>query len=168
MTTPEYSIDEVQREIFGTSGAGPERVYVELFAKFMRWPVDKFVLRSVSDTGRTEHHVTWVKGQAIGVASYVRRQGDIEMTAEVRTLNAVCDVKLHGTVSTRGFNDYPLRSISLNFPQGDPIAVAATERQAQSVQDQAEAFIDQVLDSLASTTAIARTANAPTEVTQPG
>ncbi|WP_459958456.1 hypothetical protein, partial [Mycobacterium avium] len=82
--------------------------------------------------------------------------------------HAVCDVKLHGTVSTRGFNDYPLRSISLNFPQGDPIAVAATERQAQSVQDQAEAFIDQVLDSLASTTAIARTANAPTEVTQPG
>ncbi|GLV09817.1 hypothetical protein MyChFU_31370 [Mycobacterium intracellulare subsp. chimaera] len=148
MTTPEYSIDEVQREIFGAGGSGPERLYVELFAKFMRWPTDKFVLRSVSDTGRTEHHVTWVKGRAVGVASYVRRQGDIDMTATVRTLDTVCDVELGSSLSTRGFDDYPLRSIRLNFTQGNPITVDAAQSQAQSRQDQAEAFIDKVLDNL--------------------
>lgn len=152
MTTPEYSIDDVQTAIFGARGSGPERVYVEMFAKFMRWPVDKFVLRSVSETGRAEHRVTWVKGRVIGVASYVRQQGGIEMTAEVRPLDAVCGVELGSSLSTRGFDDYLLRSIRLNFTQGDPIAVDAAHYRAQSGQDQAETFIDLVLDNLGAAT----------------
>jgi hypothetical protein len=75
------------------AGVSPGRGYVQFFADAMRWPVDAFASRTVSDDNLFEHHVAWLKGNAIGSASYVAN-GEPTLTASVHPLASIVRIEL--------------------------------------------------------------------------
>jgi hypothetical protein len=61
MKSDGVDLDAFKEAVFN-AGVSPGRGYVKFFADAMRWPVDRFASRTVSDNNRFEHHVAWLKG----------------------------------------------------------------------------------------------------------
>lgn len=126
------------------AGVSPGRGYVEFFADAMRWPVDAFASRTVSDDNRFEHHVTWLKGNAIGSASY-----EPTLTASVHSLASVVRIEL-GAASIRdnGFTQTVTRSMSVYFSDAATLVVDLSTFSSWTQREQANLFINAVVDEL--------------------
>jgi hypothetical protein len=130
------------------AGVSPGRGYVEFFADAMRWPVDAFASRTVSDDNRFEHHVAWLKGNAIGSASYVASD-EPTLTASVHSLASVVRIEL-GAASIRdnGFTQTVTRSMSVYFSDAAPLVVDLSTFSSWTQREQANLFINAVVDEL--------------------
>jgi hypothetical protein len=105
------------------AGVSPGRGYVQFFADAMRWPVDAFASRTVSDDNLFEHHVAWLKGNAIGSASYVAN-GEPTLTASVHPLASIVRIELGaGNIRDDGLTQTLTRSMSVRFAEGLPLVV---------------------------------------------
>lgn len=148
MTQADETAHELRSAIFDSGALVPDPVYLELFATFMRWPVDAFALRSASDNKRIEHHVTWAKGRVIGVVSYVDALDGPQVTAAARRVDAVTDVELGARVYDEGLKPTSRPSMTLRFAAGDPITVDVAQLKSQAHRERAEGLIAYVLDTM--------------------
>jgi hypothetical protein len=148
MESDEDALRVFKTEVFN-AGRSPGRGYVQFFADAMRWPVDAFASRTVSDDTRFEHHVVWLRGSAIGSASYVASE-EPTVTALVHSLARVVRIELvSANVSDDGFTQTVTRSMTVHFPDAAPLVVDLSTFSSWTQREQANLFIDAVVDALA-------------------
>jgi hypothetical protein len=148
MDSDEDALRAFKNAVFN-AGVSPGRGYVQFFADAMRWPVDAFASRTVSDDNRFEHHVAWLKGNAIGSTSYVAN-GEPTLTASVHSLAQVARIELGATnVRDDGFTQTVTRSMSVHFSDAAPLVVDLSTFSSWTQREQASLFIDAVVDVLA-------------------
>lgn len=130
------------------AGVSPGRGYVEFFADAMRWPVEAFASRTISDDNRFEHHVAWLKGNAIGTASYVASD-EPTLAASVHPLASVVRIELGATaIRDNGFTQTLTRSMSVYFSDAAPLVVDLSAYSSWTQREQADQFINAVVDEL--------------------
>jgi hypothetical protein len=147
MDIGEDALRDFKTEVFN-AGRSPGRGYVQFFADAMRWPVDAFASRTVSDDTRFEHHVAWLKGNAIGSASYLA-DGEPTLTASVQSLARVVRIELRAAnVRDDGFTQTVTRSMTVHFSDAAPLGVDLSTFSSWAQREQADLFINAVVDAL--------------------
>jgi hypothetical protein len=98
-----------------------------------------------------EYFAHWLKGASIGTWSVV---GDepAEMKASVRPISSLQAVDLGAYIYNEGLSASALRFATLRFSFGENIMVDVREHSGAD-RDQADKFIDRVLDAVANYTA---------------
>jgi hypothetical protein len=130
------------------AGVSPGRGHVQFFADAMRWPVDAFASRTVTNGSRFEHHVAWLKGNVIGGASYVAN-GEPTLTASVHSLASVVRIELGaGNIRDDGLTQTVTRSMSVHFSDAPPLVVDLATFTSWTQREQASLFIDAVVERL--------------------
>jgi hypothetical protein len=147
MDSDEDALRAFKNAVFN-AGISPGRGYVQFFAHAMRWPVDAFAARTVSDDNRFEHHVVWLKGKAIGSASYVASD-ETTLTASVYPLASVVRAQLGAAnIRDNGITETVTRSMSVYFSDGAPLVVDLSTFSSWTQREQADLFINAVIDEL--------------------
>ncbi len=140
---------EVKNSVFN-SGVVPARAYVEFFAEAMRWPVTEFSPRTLTPGGNVVHEVTWLKGSVIGRATCSTSDEAPEVKASVHPLASVTRVDIGATVRDDGFSQNVVRSLTVHFVDGESLTVDLSKFTSWTQREQAEAFIEAVLDAVCS------------------
>jgi hypothetical protein len=148
MTHAEDQLQEFKNAVFN-AGKSPARAYVEYFADVMRWPVDAFTSRTLSETNRFEHHVAWLKGNVIGHASFVAVNDTPAITTTVHPISTIVRVEVHPHVQHNGVTLTVTRSMTIHFTTGEPLTIDLSTYTAYAQREGAIIFIDAVVDALA-------------------
>ncbi|OBB35252.1 hypothetical protein [Mycolicibacterium fortuitum] len=142
MQIDEDVLREMKSAVFN-GGISPARSYVEFFAEAMRWPVSAFAPRTLSGIS---HEVTWLKGNLIGRATCSTADEAPEVKAAVHPLASVARVDIGSTVRDDGLSPDITRSLTVYFVDGESLTIDLAKFSAWAQRDQADAFIDAVLD----------------------
>lgn len=144
MQIDEEVLREVHESVFN-SGVSPARAYVEFFAEAMRWPVSAFAPRTLSGVS---HEVTWLKGDVIGRAKCETSDQAPDVKATVHPLSTVSRLDLGATVRDDGLSPDITRSLTVHFVDGEPLTIDLARFTVWRQRDQADAFIDAVIDAV--------------------
>ena len=148
MTEVDDPLREIKVSIFGSSRP-PSRSCVQFFADVMRWPVDALVTRTKADSGEFEYHIAWLKGRAIGFASFEHTDGEQQLAAMVHPLESVVRVEVAGKISNDdGFTQTVTRSMTLHFAAGESLTVDPATFTEWTQRETVAPFIDAVLDAI--------------------
>jgi len=143
----EDALREMHKSVFN-SGVSPARAYVEFFAAAMQWPVSAYAPRTLSEAGNTAHEVTWLKDNAIGRAWCATGDDTPEVKAAIHPLSSIARVDLGATVRDDGISQSVVRSMTVQFIDGESLTIDLAKFTSWTQRDHAGAFIDAVLDAV--------------------
>jgi hypothetical protein len=142
----ETELQGIERDVFADWSSPPRDLVEQIGILVGQWPVDAFAREKLDGQKRA---LVWVRGRAIGLSHYtaddVAKQ---EIVATIRPASQVVGVDIKTHVFDDRFRKSYRRTAVVRFATGDPITVDTSKYVHDGLREQAEKFIDNVLDAL--------------------